>query len=273
MGELCMKSFLSACAAFLLATCVTGCSVYMESTRPTPVDLNEYQEGMSRDAVLEKLGAPDTSAVEANGMSCDFYKLYTKGYGAGGKIPIALAEGAADVFTLGLAEIALTPTEGLTKNEKHPVTFCYRGQTLARVTGEGKPNAAPDQNPPSTAASNPAAADQSPAITAASSPAATASPTSGGQGSPPTLVPAANHVGSEEPAAVPAANPQVGDHQYPPITAASIPAAAASPTSGGQASAPSLVPAANHVGSAEPAAVPVANPQVGDQWKSSDHPQ
>jgi len=103
MGELCMKSF------FVGLCRISACDLrdwvfrVHESTRPTPVDLNEYQEGMSRDAVLEKLGAPDTSAVEANGMSCDFYKLYTKGYGAGGKIPIALAEGAADVFTLGLA--------------------------------------------------------------------------------------------------------------------------------------------------------------------------
>ena len=268
-----MKSLLSACAALMLAICVASCSVYMESTRPTPVDLNEYQEGMSRDAVLEKLGAPDSTAVEADGMSCDFYKLYTKGYGAGGKIPIAVAEGAADFFTLGLAEIALTPTEGLTKNEKHPITFCYHGQTLARVTGEGKPNAAPDQNPPPTAASNPVAADQNPSITAASSPAPAASPTAAEQPSTATLVPAANHVGSAEPAAVPAANPQVGDHQNPPITAASSPAAAASPASGGQASPPTLVPAANHVGSAEPAAVPPANPQAGDQWKSSDNPQ
>src|SRR5260370_28923568 len=113
-----MKSILSVCAVFLLASYMTACSVYMEATRPTPVDLNDYQEGMLRDAVLERLGAPDSSVAESDGTSCDFYKLYTRGYGAGGKIPIAVAEGAADVFTLGLAEIVLTPTEGVTSIQK-----------------------------------------------------------------------------------------------------------------------------------------------------------
>ena len=122
-----MKSILSVCAALLLASCLAACSVYMEATRPTPVDLNDYQVGMSRDAVLGKLGAPDTTALGSDGASCDFYKLYTRGYGAGGKIPIAVAEAAADVFTIGLAEAVLTPTEGVTKNEKHPVQFCYNG--------------------------------------------------------------------------------------------------------------------------------------------------
>src|SRR5712692_8654359 len=148
-----MKSILRVCAA-LLASQLAACSVYMEATRPTPVDLNDYQLGMTRDAVLEKLGAPDSTALESDGMSCDFYRLYTRGYGAGGKIPIAVAEGAADVFTLGLAEIVLTPTEGVTKNEKHPITICYNGQKLARITGEGQPVVSADKNPPITAASS-----------------------------------------------------------------------------------------------------------------------
>lgn len=150
-----MKSILSVCAALLLANCLATCSVYMEATRPTPVDLNDFQEGMSRDAALERLGAPDTTAVESDGTSCDFYKIYTRGYGAGGKIPIAVAEGAADFFTLGLAEIILTPTEGVTKNEKHPVTFCYSGQKLVRIMGEGRPDVSADRNPPITAALSP----------------------------------------------------------------------------------------------------------------------
>src|SRR5271166_796082 len=164
-----MKSISLVCAASLLAGSIAACSVYMEATRPTPVDLNEYQEGMTRDAVLEKLGAPDSTATESDGTSCDFYKLYTRGYGAGGKIPIAVAEGAADFFTLGLAEVVLTPTEGVTKNEKHPVTFCYNGQKLVRITGEGQPNVAADQNPPITAASS-ATSGVRPSATAVPSP-------------------------------------------------------------------------------------------------------
>jgi len=86
---------------------------------------------------MEKLGSPEGTFTESDGASCDNYQLYTKGYGAGGKIPIAVAEGAADVFTLGLAEALLTPTEGATKNEKHPVTFCYKHEDLARITQAG----------------------------------------------------------------------------------------------------------------------------------------
>lgn len=110
-----------------------GCSVYMEATRPTPVDLSQFDVGQTRDSVLESLGSPQSTVTESDGASCDIYDLYTKGYGAGGKIPIAVAEGAADFFTLGLAEIVLTPTEGVTKNEKHPVTFCYKDQKVVRI--------------------------------------------------------------------------------------------------------------------------------------------
>ncbi len=137
---------------------------------------------MSRDAVLEKLGAPDSTAVESDGTSCDFYKLYTRGYGAGGKIPIAVAEGAADFFTLGLAEIILTPTEGVTKNEKHPVTFCYSGQKLVRITGEGQPNVSASTNPPITAAPSPTSGAQpstTPSATPSTSPSAQTTVTPG----------------------------------------------------------------------------------------------
>lgn len=118
-----------------------GCSVYMEATRPTPVALDDYQSGQSRDSVLERLGAPESTATESDGASCDFYRLYTRGYGAGGKIPLAVAEGAADVFTLGLAEVVLTPTEGVTKNEKHPVAICYKDNKIARINTDTGPNA------------------------------------------------------------------------------------------------------------------------------------
>src|SRR5260370_37973508 len=199
-----MKSILWVGAA-LLASHVSACSVYMEATRPTPVDLNDYQEGMTRDAVLERLGAPDSSALESNGMNCDFYKLYTKGYGAGGKIPIALAEGAADVFTLGLAEIVLTPTEGVTKNEKHPITMCYNGPKLARITGEGQPAISADANPPIPAAST--STSDVPPGTNPSAAAAIASdqPKTGSRPVPLIVANPAPTANSQTPAVIPAA--------------------------------------------------------------------
>jgi len=252
-----MKSILWVCAA-LLASQAAACSVYMEATRPTPVDLTQYQEGMTRDAVLEKLGAPDSTALESDGMSCDFYKLYTHGYGAGGKIPIAIAESAADFFTLGLAEVALTPTEGVTKNEKHPVTVCYNGQKLVRIDDKGQPIIAEDKNPPITAASSPTS-DVPPGTTPSAAAAiASDQPKTNSKPAEPT---------SSNPAATTTANPPAA---VIPTTAAVNPSAEpASPAM------PNVIPAAAVV---SPAAAPVnpgpvVNPAVGDQWKSTDHPE
>jgi hypothetical protein len=135
-----MRSLWSVGAVLLLAGSMAACSVYMEATRPTPIDTSDYPAGMTRDQVITKLGSPYNTMIESDGATCDFYKLYTRGYGAGGKIPIAVTEAAADVFTGGLAEIILTPTEGETRNEKHPVAFCYVNQKLVRVTFEGMPS-------------------------------------------------------------------------------------------------------------------------------------
>jgi hypothetical protein len=157
-------------AAVLLGT-LTGCSVYMESTRPTPVDLSQFQPGQNRDFVLEQLGAAQSTVVESDGASCDYYKLYTRGYGAGGKIPIAIVEGAADVFTLGLAEAVTTPAEGATKNEQHPVTFCYKDERLLRVVQAGTPESAglPESDPQAQLRSPSAPAPNAPQSAAPSS--------------------------------------------------------------------------------------------------------
>src|SRR5277367_1572141 len=125
-------------AALALAmTALSGCSVYMEATRPTPVDLSQFQPGDTHDSVVDKLGDPLSAKTDANGASCDHYNLYTHGYGAGGKAGIAVLEGAADVFTLGAAELLLTPVEIVSKNETHPVTFCYRDSKLAQINEDG----------------------------------------------------------------------------------------------------------------------------------------
>jgi hypothetical protein len=198
-----MKAILSVCA-FLLAGSVTACSVYMEATRPTPTDLNYFQVGMTRDQVVQKLGAPDTTAIQPDDQtSCDFYKLYTRGYGAAGKVPIAVAEAAADVFTVGLAEIALTPAEGVTKNEKHPVQFCYKGQELVRIVTDTPPTASPDQNPP-------LAVDQNPPITAASTATPGTAPSSAASGTAvatPSPSPGAEPTGSASLATTPSSTP------------------------------------------------------------------
>src|SRR6266851_3574678 len=114
------KVIKAAAVVLITSVALSGCSVYMEATRPTPVDLSKFEPGQSRDNVVEQLGTPKGTTREADGVSCDSYELYTKGYGAGGKVPVAFLEGAADVVTLGLAEVVTTPIEAGTKNALHP---------------------------------------------------------------------------------------------------------------------------------------------------------
>jgi len=96
----------------------------MEATRPTPVDMSQFAIGENRIQVVEAIGAP-TANVKDGDQSCDVYKLYTRGPGGVSKGAIAAGEGAADVVTLGLAEVVFTPLEAGTRNAKHTVTFCY----------------------------------------------------------------------------------------------------------------------------------------------------
>ncbi len=96
----------------------------MEATRPDPVDLSQFAVGESRVQVVEQLGAP-TASVKDQANTCDVYKLYTHGLGAVSKGVIAAGEAAADIVTIGLAEVIFTPTEAATRNSKHTVLMCY----------------------------------------------------------------------------------------------------------------------------------------------------
>jgi hypothetical protein len=161
----------------LLVLCfVSGCSVFMEATRPTPVDLGKFHPGDSRSSVTQELGAPVTTSKGVGGTSCDLYLLYTKGYGVAAKAPIAVGELAADVFTIGLAEIVLSPTEAATRNEKRTVWFCYQNDALLSVTVK---SAGAEASTSATPTPSPASISSSPAPSLASTPvpSETATPT------------------------------------------------------------------------------------------------
>jgi len=111
-------------SVFCLAA--ASCSPVLEATRPDPVDLDQFVVGESRMNVLAELGNPVATQDDDNSdNSCDIYKLYTHGPEAVGKGAIAAGEAAADVVTLGLAEVLFTPVEAATRNSKHTVIFCY----------------------------------------------------------------------------------------------------------------------------------------------------
>jgi hypothetical protein len=115
-----------------------ACSVYMESTRPEPVDVAKFTQGEARESVRTDLGQPVLTTTEG-GYDCDTYHLYTHALSAGARAPIVIFETAADIFTLGLAEAVLTPGEMLTRNEKYPVKFCYKDNKLVQVTEAPEP--------------------------------------------------------------------------------------------------------------------------------------
>jgi hypothetical protein len=163
---------------FLFVLCLTsGCSVYMEATRPTPVDLAKFTPGESRLSVLEQVGAPVTTTKDRNGSTCDLELLYITGYGAPVKVPLAILEGAADFFSIGLAEIILSPTESVTRNEKKPVWLCYKNDSLLTVTVASSQSETAAASPSPSATPTEASASASPTASATTTATASPSPT------------------------------------------------------------------------------------------------
>jgi hypothetical protein len=115
------NAFRSSNCIFVVAYWLLG---ILEATRPDPVNLQTFYPGMNKIDVVAKLGNPTGSVKDAN-QNCDIYRLYTTGPDAIRRGAIAAGEVAADVFTLGLAEVATTPTEVATRNAQHTFLFCY----------------------------------------------------------------------------------------------------------------------------------------------------
>ncbi|HVN89030.1 MAG TPA: hypothetical protein VMT61_04370 [Candidatus Binataceae bacterium] len=157
---------------------LTGCSPVLEATRPNPVDLTQFRPGQSHDSVIETVGTPKGTLKEADGSSCDSYELYTHGPSGAGKAGLAFLEGAADFFTLGLAEAVLTPAEAGTRNSLHPVTFCYKEDKLAKLTENGNTITSSESWGP-VVAKNDAASDPTPSATVTPSPVPTSTATPG----------------------------------------------------------------------------------------------
>jgi hypothetical protein len=161
----------------LVLSIAGGCSVYMEATRPTPVDLAKFTPGESRLLVIGEIGAPVTTTRDHDGNTCDLHLLYITGYGAPVKVPLSVLEGAADFFTAGLAEIVLSPTESITRNEKKPIWFCYKNDSLVSVTVASARSEGAAASPTPTALPSAAAPSASPTPSATSTPAPSPSPT------------------------------------------------------------------------------------------------
>jgi hypothetical protein len=140
---------------------VTGCSVYMEATRPAPVDLSKFQLGEERYSVIEQLGAPETT--EASGAnSCDLYRLYTTGHGTFRKVATIVGEGATDVV-FPPAEILWSGGQAATRDKKTPVWFCYKNKKLLSASAGSDPSFT--RRPVPTSTETPPAPTTTPAAT------------------------------------------------------------------------------------------------------------
>jgi hypothetical protein len=154
-----MKYALGAAVMAACTLAAAGCSTVMEAERPSATNLSKFSAGDSRVDVISKIGPP-LSTMDDAGKSCDIYKLHTKGTNAAGKAGIIFGEAAADFFTLGLAEVALTPAEAASKAGLHTVMFCYDAdKRLASMKDAGVERnigAAPPPAPPPPAQPAPA---------------------------------------------------------------------------------------------------------------------
>jgi hypothetical protein len=110
------------CALSLLFI-TSACSVYKASTQPGVKDLNVLKEGTPRAIVISELGAP-TLAEQKDGKKVEFYN-FKQGYHTSTKVSRALFHGAADVFTLGLWEIAGTPIESMADGTDMSIEITY----------------------------------------------------------------------------------------------------------------------------------------------------
>ena len=88
---------------------LAGCSAYKAISQPGPADLSGIGIGSSRQSLIIQLGAPKMIDTAANGNKQDIFE-FQSGFNQASKVR-AVFYVAADVFTLGLAEIVLWPLE------------------------------------------------------------------------------------------------------------------------------------------------------------------
>lgn len=108
---MCCRNFAKIALAICCLWLLSGCSVYMASTQPDKKDLNVFEKGTERSAVIAEIGAPATSKI-VDGKKVEIYR-FTQGYSSGAKTGRAIGHGVADIFTLGLWEVVGTPTESI----------------------------------------------------------------------------------------------------------------------------------------------------------------
>lgn len=94
---------------FFFFLMLSGCSVYMAAHQPSEKNVDLFKIGTPKSFLVAEFGQPTSTEIR-DGKKYDIYR-FTQGYSGGAKAGRAFAEGVADVFTLGIAEVITTPVE------------------------------------------------------------------------------------------------------------------------------------------------------------------
>jgi hypothetical protein len=105
------SSVVAAMVLAVLGVAASGCSVVMAAKQPAKKDVDLLAPGIPRNLVLAELGQPVASDLK-NGKRVEVYS-FVQGYSKGARVSRTIAHGTADVLTLGLWEVAGTPTEAV----------------------------------------------------------------------------------------------------------------------------------------------------------------
>jgi outer membrane protein assembly factor BamE (lipoprotein component of BamABCDE complex) len=116
-------SMMSAAVVVVAALGAAGCSPVMAAHQPSRKDVDLLSPGMPRNTLLAELGQPVASDVK-NGQRVEVFS-FVQGYRKGVRIGRTIGHAAADVMTLGLWEVAGTPTEATLNghNVAYEVTY------------------------------------------------------------------------------------------------------------------------------------------------------
>lgn len=101
-----MYKLIIASIAFLA---ITGCSVNEALTQSAPANLEGIGVGTPRQVVISQIGAPKMTDTDRSGKKQDYFE-FQSGMHEGTKAR-AILYLAADVFTIGLAELIFWPLE------------------------------------------------------------------------------------------------------------------------------------------------------------------
>lgn len=104
-----MKRLISPLVLVGLAMALSACSVVMAAHQPSRKDVKLFAHGVPRSLIVAEVGAPITTETRA-GKRVEVF-AFTQGYSKAARVGRTIGHGAADVLTLGLWEVAGTPTE------------------------------------------------------------------------------------------------------------------------------------------------------------------